>query len=224
MKIFLLDDYHRMTKPKYSIILTKVCKGVYGHTAEFVAPPILEADFFALVNNYRDINNEFEAGAADYKAALDTAITKLNNGMDTLKDYVEELPNLTVELANLSGFTLNKQSLSDSLIPDKPVYIRLVHLGAGSTRFYYASVDNAEYYGAFLVEGKGLPEGSFFANGILELPDGTKPRMFWHTLKQRVKTFYGLTIGKEYTLYYFAGNTAGVSGLSDGLTFSASNN
>lgn len=224
MRIFLLDDYHRMTKPKYSIILTKVSKGVYGHPDDFIDPPILEADFLELVKNYRDINNEFEAGTGDFKAALDSSITKLNNGMDVVKDYVEGLPNLTVDLANLSGFTLNKQSLSESLIPETPVYVRLVHLGGGTTRFYYASVDNAEYYGAFLVEGKGLPEGSFFANGILELPDGVKPRTFWHTLKQRVKTFYGLTIGKEYTLYYFAGNTAGVSGLSIGITFSASNN
>ena len=224
MKIFLLDDYHRMTKPKYSKILTKVCNGVYGNTEDFMDPPISQADFLLLVKNYRDNNEQFEAGGTEYKAALDTSKTKLNNGMDTVKDYVEDLPNLTVDLANLSGFTLNKQSLSESLIPDTPVFNHLVRLGGGTFRFYYDAVDDAEYYGAFLVEGKGLPTGSFFANGILDVPEGMSPRILWHTLKQRIKTVYNLTLNKEYTIYYFAGNTAGVSGLSKGLTFTASNN
>lgn len=88
--------------------------------------------------------------------------------------------------------------------------------------FYVDAVDNAEYYGAFLIEGPKLPEGSTFANGILEMPEGTKQRVFWHTLKQRVKAFYNLTTGKEHTIYYFAGNTAGVSTLSEGKPFTAS--
>ena len=222
MKIFLLDDYHRTAKKNYSKLLTKVCNGVYGHTSDFVDPPIIEDDFLLLVKTYRDNNDQIEAGNREYKNAYDTSKIKMTAGLDTVKAYVEDLPNLTVVLGNLSGYTVNKQSLSENVVPKTPVFKALVRLGGGTMVFCVDAVDNAEYYGAFLIEGSGLPEGSSFANGILEMPDGTKQRVFWHTLKQRVKAFYNLTTGKEYTIFYFAGNTAGVSYLSDGKTFTAS--
>jgi hypothetical protein len=222
MRIFLLDDYHKMTKPKYSIILTKVCSGVYKYTSDFASPPISHDDFFLLVKDYRDANNDFEAGGGDFKAVYDTNKTAMTKGLDTVKDYVEGLPNLTVDLANLSGFTINKQSLSESKVPNAPVFSHLTRFGGGTMDFTCGALDDAEYYGAILVDGKGLPEGYSFANGILDMPEGMNPRVIYNLLKQRVKTYYKLTNNKEYTIYFYAGNTAGVSPLSTGTTFSAS--
>lgn len=129
MKIFLLDDYHRTNKKNYSKLLTKVCNGVYRHTSNFADPPIIEDDFLLLVKTYRDNNDQFEAGNREYKAAYDTSKIKMTSGLDTVKDYVEGLPNLTVVLGNLSGFTVNKQSLSENVVPEKPVFKELARLG-----------------------------------------------------------------------------------------------
>ena len=224
MEIYLLNDYHRMTKPKYSIILTKVCNGVYKNTAKFASPPITKVDFLLLVKSYRDVNDEVVAGAADLKPLYKINKKAMTKGLDTVKEYVEGLPNLTEELAKLSGFTLNKQSLSASVIPSVPFFKSLTRKAGGTTKFNFSVVEHAEYYGAILVEGKGLPAGYTFIDGLLDVPGGRNPRILYHTLRQRIKTFYNLTIGKEYTIYYYAGNRAGVSFLSEGTTFMASKN
>jgi len=226
MKLFIIDDYHICTKLSYNTTLTKVSNGLYGlgNVGLFPAPTINRAAFLLLVSNYREANNQYEAGGVDEKPAYDTALTAMNEGLDSGKAYVEGLTGLTLDTINTSGYTPNKQSISSSTVPAQPIFKLLTRVGGGTTTFECDVVDGAEFYGAYLVPGDALPAGALFAHGILSLPGGTILGLLHHVLKQRAKTFFNLTIGQVYTIYYYAGNSAGVSILSVGKTFTAADN
>lgn len=223
MSISLLDDYHNTTKPKFNTLLTKVTNGVYGHAADFPAPTITAVNFGLRVTGYRDANNQYEAGGHDFKADYDMSKTLMIEDLDTVKKYVEELPGFSVDLGNLSGFTVNKQGISSGVVPGQPVFRLLTRLGSGTHSFDFEPVDGAEYYGTYLIEGDAMPAGAIFTNGILDFPGGTTVRILHNCLKQKLKIYYNLIAGKTYTIFAYAGNSAGVSILSDGLTFTASN-
>ena len=223
MSISLLDDYHDTTKSKFNTLLTKVTNGVYGHTAEFPAPTISAANFKIRVDAYRDANNQFEAGGTDFKAELEIRKSEMIVDLDIVKKYVTGLSGFSFDLGNLSGFSVNKQGVSSSVVPGKPVFRLLIRMGNGSHSFDYNSVDGAEYYGTYLIEGDSLPAGAVFANGILDFPGGSNVRMLHNGTKKKLKIYDNLTIGTTYTIFAYAGNTAGVGKLSDGVTFTASN-
>lgn len=226
MKLFILNDYHVTTKLHYNTLLTKVSNGLYGpaNIASFPLPTIIKTAFALLVTDYRFANNEYEAGGTDEKPAYDTAVTAMNGGLDTMKAYVEALPNLTLDLINLSGFTPNKQSNSASKIPEPQVLREIVRLNGGTTMtFDYEPAEGAEFYGTYIVEGNGWPAGYTFINGILDFPKTANARLLHNGLKQRFKTYHNLTIGQQYTIFPYAGNAAGVSTLGVGTTFIASN-
>ncbi len=225
MKLFILNDYHTGTKLHYNTTLTKVSNGIYGtaNIGSFATPTITKTAFLLLVSNYRTANNEYEAGGEDEKGAYDIAATNMTEGLDTLKDYVEGLPGFSFDLINLSGFTPNKQSVSASTVPGKPVFHELFHLGGGPVSVEFMSPDTTTYYGLYVVEGSELPTGTTFANGVLDFPKGSGVRLLHNANKQRVKIIHNLIIGQQYTAFAYAGNSAGVSLLSDGLTFTSSN-
>lgn len=225
MKLFILNDYHTGTKLHYNTMLTKISNGIYGtaNIGSFATPTITKTAFLLLVADYRNANNEYEAGGVDEKGAYDIAATNMTAALDTLKDYVEGLPAFSFDLINLSGFTPNKQSISASTVPGKPVFHELVHLGGGPVSVEFISPDTTGYYGLYVVEGEGLPTGTTFTNGVLDFPKGADVRLLHNANKQRVKTVHNLIIGQQYTAYAYAGNTAGVSLLSDGITFTSSN-
>ena len=223
MSVSLLDDYHNTTKPKFNNLLTKVTNGVYGHVSEFPAPTITAANFKLRVDAYREANNQLEAGGHDFKADFEIRKTEMIVDLDTVKKYVVELPGFSVDLGNLSGYTVNKQGISSGVAPGQPVFRLLTRLGSGTHSFDFNPVDGAEYYGTYLIEGDGMPEGAVFSNGILDIPAGTTVRILHNCSKQKMKIYDNLTIGKTYTIFSYAGNSAGVSILSDGITFTASN-
>jgi hypothetical protein len=226
MQLFILDDYHDCKKLFFSTILTKVSNGLYGidNIGSFPSPTIAKAAFLLLVSTYRSANLDYEAGGVDEKPAYETALSAVIEALDSGKAYVGGLPGLTVNLINLSGFTPNKQSVSSSKVPDQPIFHSITRVAGGTNIFDFYPVDGAEFYGAYLIPGSALPNGSTFTDGILFIPGGMIAGLVHHALKQRIKTFKNLTIGQQYTIFYYAGNSAGVSLLSVGTTFTPSVN
>ena len=225
MKLLILEDYHNCKKKDYNTLLTKVTNGIYGidNIGSFATPAITKVAFNTLVTDYRNANNEYEAGGKDEKPAYEVALGNMTTGLDILKKYVEELPNLTLDIINLSGFTAYKQSTSSSSVPLPPDLNVIERIGGGTMTFNYDSSDGAEFYGSIVVEGSSLPVGYTFINGILDYPKTANARLLYNVLKQRFKTYHNLTLSQEYTIYSYAGNSAGISPLSIGVTFTASN-
>ncbi len=225
MKLFILDDYRIGTKLHFNTLLTRVNNGLYGlaNTASFPSLPMTKAAYMLLVSNCRDANNEYEAGGVDQKPAYDTALTAMIIGLDLGKEYVEGLPGLSVDLVNLSGYTLNKQSISSSVVPSPANLRQINRLGGGTMSFEYDPVEGAEFYGTYLVEGNAWPDGYTFINGILDFPKLANARLLHNGLKQRLKVYFNLVNNQEYTIFSYTGNSAGVSTLSVGTTFTASN-
>ena len=225
MKLFVLEDYHVCTKLFYSTLLTKVSNGLYGtpNIGVFPSPTIPKTAFLLLVSTYRTATLEHEAGGVDEKPAYDAALTAMTAALDSGKAYVEGLPALTYDLINTSGYTPNKQSVSSSVVPDPPLLRAITRAAGGTTMtFEYDAVDGAEFYGTYIVEGDTWPAGYTFINGILDYPKTANVRLMHNGLKQRNKTYHNLTIGQQYTIFSYAGNTAGVSTMSAGRTFTAS--
>lgn len=223
MSIFLLDDYHDTTKSLYNIQLTKVTNGVFGHPAEFVTPPMTKVAFLLKVNAYRDANNQYEAGGKDFKAEYELKKGEMTDELDVVKAYVEALPAFSVIIGNLSGFNVNKQGISSGLVPGQPILRALTRNGGGTVTFYYNAIDGADYYGTYLVEGDSMPAGCVFTSGVLYIPKGLTAGIIHNGTKQRTKIYHNLVIGQQYTIFAYAGNAVGVSILSEGVTFTASN-
>ena len=225
MKLYILEDYHECPKLKYSTTLTKVSNGLYGaaNIGEFPAPTIAKTAFLTLVTTYREATLAHEAGGIDEKPAYDAALEAMTAGLDSGKAYVEGLPAFSLTLINTSGYTPNKQSVSSSVVPGQPVLRLITRLGGGTMSFDYDAVEGAEFYGTYIVEGNSWPAGFTFINGVLDYPKTAEARLLHNALKQRNKTYHNLTIGVEYTIFSYAGNTAGVGNLSLGTTFTASN-
>ncbi len=223
MSIYLLDDYHNTTKSLYNIQLTKVTNGVFGHPIEFASPPMTKPEFLLKVNAYRDANNEYEAGGKDFKADFELKKGEMTNELDVVKSYVEALPTFSVMIGNLSGFNVNKQGVSSGLVPGQPVLRTLTRSGSGTVIFYYYAIDGADFYGTYLVEGDSMPAGCVFTSGILYIPKGLTAGIIHNGTKQRTKMYHNLVLGQQYTIFSYAGNAAGVSILSEGVTFTASN-
>jgi len=175
------------------------------------------------VSNYRSDNLAYEAGGVDEKPAYDMSLTAILGSLDSGKAYVESLPELSVDLINLSGYTPNKQSVSSSIVSNAPLLRKINRLGGGTMSFEYDSSKGAEFYGTYLVEGNAWPAGYTFVNGILDFPKTADARLLQNCLKQRLKVYYNLVNNQEYTIFSYAGNAAGVSLLSIGTTFTASN-
>ena len=223
MSIYLLDDYHNTTKPLYNTLLTKVNNGVFGHPTEFLTPPLTKAAFLIKVNAYRDANNEYEAGGSDFKGDYELAKGQMINELDVVKAYVEALPSFSVILGNLSGFNVNKQGISSGLVPTAPVLRTLTRNGGGTITFYYNAIDGADYYGTILVEGDSWPANCVYTSGLLGISKGLTVGIMHNSTKQRTKIHHNLIINQQYTIFSYAGNAVGVSILSDGVTFTASN-
>lgn len=196
---------------------------MFGHPTEFVTPPLTKAAYLIKVNAYRDANNEYEAGGSDFKADYELAKGQMTNELDIVKAYVEGLPTFSVILGNLSGFNVNKQGISSGLVPETPVLRTLTRNGSGTITFYYNAVDGADYYGTYLVEGDVMPAGCVYTSGILSIAKGLTAGIMHNGTKQRTKIYHNLVINQQYTIFAYAGNPVGVSILSEGVTFTASN-
>ncbi len=223
MKLSILQDYHHFNKQDFNTFLTDIENGIYGHIIEFASPPLTKINYELQVKNYREANYSFESGGHIFKGAYDIAKTSIMGGLDTLRLYVENLPGVSVDLINLSGFHLYKQSITSSIVPGQPILKDVTRPGGAVLTFEFKPVDGAEYYGAYLVESGLLPDGFSFINGILDIPSGTNPRILLNCLKSKIKTFSGLKLNTEYTVYGYCGNTAGISILSEATTVTCSN-
>jgi len=223
MDLTILQDYHNFKKPSFNNFLTDISNGIYSHITDFEPPSITKTIYDGFVKSYRDNNQAFETGGRAFKPAYEISKTTMMGGLDTLRLYVLGHPNFSLNLIGLSGFHPNKQSKTSNITPNQPILKTVTRPGGPVLIFEFHPVDRADYYGAILVEGGTLPENFTFINGILDLPTGITVRLMENVSISRIKTFSGLKLGVQYTVFGFCGNTAGVSILSEGTPVTCSN-
>jgi len=214
MKVFVLKDYPYMDKPNFAKFLTSVSNGVFVYVLVFLLPPVTGVNFLAAVKNYNTANENYELGGKGFKGAYTTTRNIVLGMLDLLHDYVNKLPNLTSEMALLSGFNENNVITGGIASLGVAIFYKSTRMATGVLKIEYHKVTGAKYYGIILVEGGLLPAGTTFFHGVLTIPEGNHPKMIFDVSQQRVKTFSNLTVNTEYNAYAFSGNANGVSALS----------
>ena len=213
MKLRALVNYRKGNKTLFLAIITAIMNGIFVNTSTYATPPVTKANYTIAFDNYIKANRDFVIGGNGFKSAYTTARAALVSILDSLNEYVNAMPSLSLVMIGQSGFMSNNPSVS-STIPLQAVGLTFKRLGGNALETDCTVVVGTEDYGAILVEGGLLPIGFTLESNILDLPSGTSLRIRHHLSIQRTKQWHNLTVGLDYNLYYYSKNSAGVSVLS----------
>jgi hypothetical protein len=217
-------DYHEFSGGDLESQGHKVSTGIYGNSGTFTTPPMTKTVFDQLVE---DVHNTYEAyihGGADQKGAYMTARTALITALDTIAKYVDGLSGVNEDMIVLAGFTPTKTGQTKAVVPVAPeIDINSIDTKTkGWLKLTCKNVQGAEFYGCIVLEQPLNDSVSMlFGQVSFSAPSGPGPVPFnvrMVVTKGRYKEVPGLTSAREYWVYFYAGNTAGVSPLSNGVS------
>ncbi len=223
-------SYHSIKLTALAPFALGVRDGIYNNNPPFTLPPLTQLIFEGLVTDY---SNKYAAYKAhtETKAEMEIAKGYLMTGLDTMSNYVNTVANGDANIIAQAGFVPTKGSASQQNPPVEPTGVTLNRLGAGELVSDCPVVEGAEFYGAVLTQSP-IPASIIMVNGQIVLNDsgvtpsttpipGPSPSAIGiiDFNKSRRKIFIGLTPGITYYIYYWAGNTAGVSSLSQVVSF-----
>lgn len=223
-------EYHKSKLTALAPFALGVRDGIYNNNPPFMAPPLMQPIFEGLITDY---SNKYAAYKAhtETKAEMEIAKGSLMTGLDTMSNYVNTVANGDANIIGQAGFVPTKGSASQQNPPAEPTGITLNRLGAGELVSDCPVVEGAEFYCAVLTQSP-IPASIIMVNGQIVLNEGgatpSPTPMPGPTPsgigiidfnKSRRKIFIGLTPGITYYIYYWAGNTAGVSPLSQVVSF-----
>jgi hypothetical protein len=217
-------DYHEFNGADLETQGHKVSNGIYGNPGTFASPPMTKTVFDQLVE---DVHTTYEAyihGGADQKGAYMTARSALIAALDSMAKYVDGLTGVNEDMIVLAGFTPTKTGQTKAVVPVAPeLDMNTIDTKTkGWLKFSCRHVTGAEFYGCIVLEQPLSDNVSFiFGQVSLSAPFGPGPVPFnvrMVVTKGRYKEVPGLTSGREYWVYFYAGNSAGVSPLSNGVS------
>ena len=211
-------SYHKLVGAELETFGHGVATGIYGNTTTFATPPITAANYTALLETYHDDSEAYKNGGKSQKGAYLTSKTNLMNALDTLADYVDELPGVDSDMITLAGYTPTKTGESQAVVPASPVVDSIEQGAAGVLTATCKTVAGAESYGCVVSAGAPLDLGALtFTDGRISLSNYTGTVSLIVT-KGRKKTITNLNPKTEYWFYFFAANSAGVSPLGAGVS------
>jgi len=222
-------SYHSIKLADLAPFALGVRDGIYNNNPPFLTPPMMQVDFEQLITFWSNKYAAFKAHT-ETKAEMEIAKDNLMTGLDTMSTYVNSVANGDPNIIGQGGFIPTKGSSSQQNPPLEPIGVTLNRSGAGELVSDCAVMDGAEYYGAVLSQNP-IQAGILIVNGQIVFntgdaatPPGTVTVAASGTAiadlnKARRKKFIGLTPGTTYYIYYWAGNTAGVSPLSQPVSF-----
>jgi len=191
-------------------------KGIYNNPLVFLSPPMLEADFLAIIENYKSKRTAYKNGGKDQKGEYLTAYDLLITALVDYGVYVDKYALGNESIITLGGYIPTKTSKSDKPLPATPLP-ELKSNGTGSLVSDCVAVPTASMYGAVLSNVE-LPNMVVDENGLLkinEVEPFANMAVQMNFSSPRKKTWIGLTSGKLYYVYYFAVNSTGSSLISD---------
>ena len=214
-------SYHQFNPTDLENFGHHVSTGIYTSTPPFSSPPYTQVVFDGFVSAFHDTYIAYKNGGADQKGAYMTAHTNLMEALDATAHYVDELPGVNEDMITRAGYTPTKTGDTKAVVPATPEVEKIDRPAKGTLEPSCKAVHGAEYYGCIILEhpwGDGM---GFMAGQIgIEIPTPipSLPAIRIIVTKGRKKTAAMLTSGKEYGVYFYAGNSAGVSALSGGVS------
>ncbi len=189
--------------------------GIYGNATVFVTPPISEAAFGVILEDFKSKRTAYKNGGKDQKGAYELAYNLLIKTLDDLGLYVNPIANGDTAIIVLAGYVPTQTGSGSKSAPVivQPV---LSTTTIGVIDADCSSIPNAEFYGAILASQQLAltitHEGQITA---APLPEGSPDvYMQLNVGKKRKKSFIGLNSGTRFYVYYYAGNSVGMSNLS----------
>ncbi len=220
------ENYKRIKLKALEDFALLLLAGIYNNILIFVAPPIMQAAFAALVSDYASKLALYKARSLS-KAEFDLSKTAILNALDTLRVYVDSVAMGDPTIISLAGYEPTKGSASSSNPPVQPTGITFAKGITGEFVTECEIIPGAVGYNAALVANNPIPPNAVM-NGLGQMvvtdansgpampgpsPSGIDCIIDFN--KSRTKKFTGLQIGTTYYLYYWAMNAAGVSPMSD---------
>ena len=215
-------SYHQFNPTDLENFGHHVSTGIYTSTPPFTSPPDTQVIFDGLVSVFHDTYIAYKNGGKDQKGAYMTAHTNLMEALDATAHYVDELPGVNEDMITRAGYTPTKTGDTKAVVPDTPEVEKIDRPAKGTLEPSCKAVHGAEFYGCIILEHPWSEGLGFFAgqvvisNGSDPIPPAISVRLV--VTKGRKKTVPDLISGKEYWIYFYAGNSAGISPLSDGVS------
>lgn len=224
-----LRSYKRLPIKDMPDFASAVEDGIYDNPTVFAAPPLLQADFQALIDAYVAKRGTYVAGGTAQKPAWEAARTALIDGLDTTADYVDTLVNGNENIVILAGYKPTKTVISSVTKPTKIQGVSLTRNDVSGVLIADCKAqDGINSYVCILTEGAPLPDNITISNTgqirVQELLAGSGSdagstsgitAVYADFNQSRKKEFEGLTPLQTYYCVFFGINAGGVGALSD---------
>ena len=221
-------NYHHFKFPEIETFAHGVSTGIYSHKPPFDSPPLSKADFDNLVDAYHKTYEAYKNGGKSQKGDFLIAKTNLFAALDTTANYVDNIANVDADMITLAGYTPTKTGDTKAVTPAVPTGVVITRGVTSELLAECGAVHGATFCGCIMVAGGPLPSGVAM-NGAGQLiavnqkdNSNLNPNANQNAIvvaidltKSRKKQFNGLVKGVEYFFYFYAGNTAGISQLSE---------
>lgn len=215
-----LNYYHRLPDEELDDFATGVRVGLGNNLSLFPTPPVLPAALQALIDDYEVKRSAYKRGGLDQKPAFEQAKATLVNALDDNAEYVNSIADGNEATIVAGGYVPTSTDTKPAQVPNKPE-VRLKRGQAiGQILAECKPIKGAQYFGCIVSEGAPL-EGNVLTDNVILLPGGGKGNVGINVAKDRKKVFSGLQPGTTYYFYFYAGNAAGVSALSDMVSIMA---
>jgi hypothetical protein len=210
-------DYHAFGPVDFENKGHLIGTGIYGNAGTFTAPPYTQTIYDAAIENVHLKYEAYRNGGAEQKGPYLIARAEATTIMDKTGEYVDGLPGVDMAMIILAGFTPTKTGETDAVVPDAPVIEKVDRETTTWLKPQCHTVHGATFYGCFVLEQPLGPDITFY-NGQISITPGASPipsNIRLVITKGRFKEVPGLTKGRDYWIYFYAGNAAGISTLSE---------
>ncbi len=221
-----LINFNRIKKDELDVFAVGVRDGIFQNAGTFAMPPIPEPLFYAQITGYVNTRGAYVQGGKAQKGPFLAAQTALIGSLTTFAEYVDTVAGGDANIITLAGFVPTKPVRSAAQVPAKPTEVVVQRANTGELVVDCKTVPGALFYGCILTRKEPLPDEAYLNNNgqFVILNTDNNPAVAasrqavaavfdWN--KSKKKRFLNLIPGERYYFYFYAGNAAGISLLSD---------
>ncbi len=207
-------SYHDLENSKLDEFATGVKNGIKNNPLKFPAPPVSELTWNGLIPNFTTTLNAWKKGGIDQRGAFLAAKGLLMDALDETAKYVDPIADGNEATIIAAGFTPTKTVRVAKPAPGTPTGVTGTAKGNGKIESECDRMEFAEFYGAVCSTSPDSLN-SIFIDGQFNFSALGTIFLLLDVSKDRVKSFSGLTGGKNYYVQFYCGNGKGTSILSE---------